>query len=140
MSRALTRIATALTLGALLTSAACIHTSPNPEDEARDIVHGDAYELRLKSGDRFYGELLAVTDTTLVFLIGRRVSVAPLSTVTSLGFGWREIAAPGGVISNADFMTLRHRSRFPYGITKAAMAGLLNVSGQSLPDTLGKAP
>jgi hypothetical protein len=139
MRRIVTRVATVVAVGATLVSAACIHTSPDPRDEVRDLVHGSGYELRLKSGERFYGELLAVTDSTYVVRIDRRIAIAPMSMVTSLGFGWQEIATPSGELWAGDRETLRRHSRFPYGITPTAMAGLLRASGQASPDTLGKA-
>ena len=41
MRRVVTRIATVLALGAALVSAACIRTSPDPEDDARQRLRGD---------------------------------------------------------------------------------------------------
>lgn len=134
-----TRIIPAFALGAALMSAACIHTSPDPEKEARERVRGEGYELALKSGQHVYGELLAVTDTTIVLLVGYRVAVAPRPIVTAIVSGWQLLSTPDGVIPSDDLATLRHRSRFPYGITSVAMTALLRASGQSSPDTLGKA-
>ena len=139
MRRVVKRIATVLALGAALVSAACIRTGPDPAAEAREKVRGDVGEFSLTSGQRFRGELLAVTDTTFVLFANQRVTIAPRSMVERIAFGWSVLATGGGVISDDDLATLRHHSRFPYGLTSAAMAGLLRASGQSSPDTLGKA-
>jgi hypothetical protein len=139
MRRLVKCIATVLALGAALVSAACIRTGPDPAAEAREKVRGDVGEFSLTTGQPFRGELLAVTDATFVLFANQRVTIAPRSIVERIVFGWSELATGRGLISDGDLAALRHRSRFPYGITSATMAGLLRTSGQSSPDTLGKA-
>lgn len=125
--------------GAMLVGAC--YTSPKPQaiPEATSL-NGELGTVTLAYGRTFSGELLAVTDTSWVMLVGNRVSMvrsAALQKVLVPSTG--DIAYSGGKATSATRLeAARHAVRFPYGISPDVMSALLAKSGQQAPDDLEK--
>jgi hypothetical protein len=120
--------------------AAC-YTSPAPQNfpQARS-PYGAEVSLRLVDGRSVKGELLEVTDTS-VMLLSRatgRVAVARKPAVGSVEFSVVEALffTGRGNPSARALEGARLRARFPYGIPPAASAAILAKAGQQAPDTL----
>lgn len=83
------------------------------------------------------GELLAVDDSSFVILDGRRVVVALRPSVRRIELGvFTRIDIPVTGMALRDRQSLARRSRFPYGISTAAMAALLKDAEQREPEVL----
>jgi hypothetical protein len=124
--------------------AAC-YTSPPPEATPQATSPFGA-EVTMWLADRrtVKGELLEVTDTT-VMLLSRttgRVAVARFPSIRSVEFSVVEAVFFTGR-GNPGARALegaRLRARFPYGMSPAVRAALLAKAGQSAPDTLAASP
>ena len=129
-------------LSLLLLLAAGCYTSPKPETYARALQpNGDRGTIELTDGRSLDVELLEVRDSAYVVLIDDRVAIAPYPSIKSASFehqSWRtnQVAASPSARTRE---TLRHASRFPFGMRGAALEALLRVSGQTQPDYLGVA-
>lgn len=123
----------------LLAALSSCYTSRTVDRVAlADTQRGVTGWVRLTDGSVHGGELLALQDASLVMLAVDRVVVAPHSVIRRAEFG-------GFKSSDMQKLTSvvidggRRASRFPYGITSAAMAELLNGARQERPDTLSLA-
>jgi hypothetical protein len=107
-------------------------TSPKPELVAStDRQRGLTVTLRMTDGVAHTGELLAVRDSSIVLLLGERIAVAPVIGIDRIIFG-----ADGWPVDGNDAGMLEHArsvSRFPYGISPAALSTLLRHAGQDAP-------
>ena len=114
-------------------------TSKSPAKYVRATsVQGTLGSVHLRDGQTYDGELLAVDDSAFVLLRNGRVGRARFGDIQSVRFselGKVEFAA--GEIPSAKTLTrARILSRFPYGISPAAMTELLGASRQDAPDEL----
>jgi hypothetical protein len=124
-------------MACLLALPAC-YTSPAPRAIAlADPQRGASVTLHMTDGSARTGELLGVRDSSLVLLTNQRVVIAPLYTITSMDLGNARLAVVRGEGSRDLLDRARDASRFPYGITPAAMAVLLRSTGQDAPTELG---
>jgi hypothetical protein len=124
---------------ALLAALSACFTSRPPGQVAReDSQRGAGGWIRLTDGTIHGGELLALEDVYVVMLTADRVAVAPRAVVRGAEFG-RFKAEDLRTLTSAVVDRGRRASRFPYGITSAAMAELLAVTKQQQPDTLSVA-
>ena len=120
--------------------AAC-YTSPAPQNflQARS-PYGAMVTLQLVDGRSVKGELLEVTDST-VMLLSRatgRVAVARKPAVSSVEFSVVDavfFTGRGNPTARA-LEGARLRARFPYGMSPAASAAVFAKAGQQAPDTL----
>ncbi len=119
-----------LTSAALLVCTACF-TSPSPRRAALVTTkQGETVTVHLSAGYSRVGELIGTSDSTLVMLIGEHVVAGKFAEVRGVTLrstpwqsyrpGTREAAAP-----------LARASRFPFGVTDAALAALLAQTKQS---------
>jgi hypothetical protein len=118
--------------------AAC-YTGPSAESFAPARgPRGVAADLRIErqaGGGRLKGELLAVQDTSLLVLREERVVLVPLRAISIGSFRQVGSAIARGRITTRERDALRQVSRFPDGLSDAALARLLQAHNQSTPDT-----
>ena len=129
------RAAVRLATGIVLLSAC--RTSGDPRQFApATSPNGVTGTVHVAGGGDVVGELLAVTDTAYLMLVGSRLMVAPYAVLTHANFGWvgRVTSSVGELPSDKTRRRLVLYSRFPYGLSDSAMAGLLAKSGQTAPD------
>jgi hypothetical protein len=119
--------------------AAC-YTGPSAESFAPARgPRGVAADLRIErraGGGRIKGELLVVHDTSLLVLRDQRVVLVPLRAISFGSFRQRGGMIERGRILPAHREALREVSRFPDGLSEAALARLLQAYGQRAPDAL----
>jgi hypothetical protein len=140
----------------IATAAACIHTSPSPDDAVRRKLRGDTVSLFYGADLGLDGELLAVTDSSFIVMRARvwsqgeaqngqtpfklanpsGVVVVRRRSISRIEFGLVRINTPDGVLDPNAFDRVARRSRFPYGLSADAMVELLRASGQTKPDTI----
>jgi hypothetical protein len=92
----------------------------------------------LANGREYAGELLAVSDSEFVILVGERVGVAHFRHVDRVlfrGFSCGEFPSPSCPSPKA-IDAGRAVSRFPFGIPAAAFRALLDKGKQTAPDNL----
>jgi hypothetical protein len=118
--------------------AAC-HTSPKPQAIPQATSpYGVRGTVTLAYGRTYEGELLAVTDTSVVMFIDGRVgSVRPAAIIklTVPGAGDIDYKA-GRAVSAKRLARARQLARFPYGMSAEVTAELLAKSSQASPDDL----
>jgi hypothetical protein len=115
-------------------AAACM-TSGDPRAYPQATsAFGAEVTVSLVGGGGVQGELLAVTDTSVLLMVRDRVVVARGAAIIIIAAGrtWFSYANGGPRIASLE--RLRRLSRFPYGIAPATMAALLAKSAQSAPD------
>jgi hypothetical protein len=96
---------------------------------------GVAADIRLeRRGGRIKGELLAVQDTGLLVMREQRVVFVPLRAISIATFRQRDSAIGRGRMTLPQRDALRQVSRFPNGLSDAALARLLQAHGQNAPD------
>src|SRR5213593_280173 len=99
---------------------------------------GVSVEVALLGADEFTGELLAVADTGLLILGGRRVTFVRASSARAVRLAERgdvAIEVKDGRFAPADALSeARLVSRFPQGLTPALLRRLLDAYGQAEPD------
>jgi hypothetical protein len=123
-------------LACLLVLTAC-YTSPAPHVVAlADSQRGAMVMLHMTDGSARTGELLAVRDSSLLLLRNQRVVTAPLSSIVSMDLGDTRLAVAQRERPRDLLERVRDASRFPYGITPAAMSALLRSTGQDAPTEL----
>jgi hypothetical protein len=123
-------------LACLFVVTAC-YTSLAPHEVAlADSQRGTMVMLHMADGSARTGELLAVRDSSLVLLRNQRVVTASLSSIASIDLGDTRLDIAQGERTHDLLMRIRDASRFPYGITPAAMAALLRSTGQDAPTEL----
>jgi hypothetical protein len=123
-----------LKVALVVLTSACVHTSQSPEEDVVSAIRGGDVSLLLSDGDERDGELLAVVDSAFVILDGARVVVAPRPSVLLIDFGFTRIELPPDGLSARDRETLVRRSRFPYGMSSAALNALLQAANQRAPE------
>lgn len=119
-----------------LLSSGCL-TSPSARTAAaRDLARGAEIVIEMNSGGpRVSGELLAVTDSTVVVLQASRVGIVAFrDTRTFLldDMVWVSFRSTDPKV----LVKCRQLSRFPLGITPPVMKVLLDNAGQTTPDLL----
>ena len=123
-------------IAATLAVPACL-TSPSARTAAtRDLARGSEIVIELNGGGpRASGELLAVTDSSVVLLQAGRVAIVAFrDTRTFLldDMVWVSFRSTDPKV----LVKCRQLSRFPLGITPPVMKVLLDNAGQSTPDLL----
>jgi hypothetical protein len=110
------------------------HTSPPPRKVPQATSPlGERVTLALP--ERTYvGELLAVTDSTVILMIDNRVALARGSAVLRVvGPGFALTFDRGAKDYYQQLDRARHGSRYPYGISPEVFARLLAATSQSAP-------
>jgi hypothetical protein len=127
----------AIVAGALMTLSC--YTSPKPQ-AIREATnpYGARGTVTLSFGRKFEGELLALTDTSLVMLVDGRVATVRTSAMSELVMPMAGVLkyAGGRAPSSKQLERARHMMRYPYGIQPGVMAALLAKSAQQAPDDL----
>ena len=94
--------------------------------------------IKLLDGRSYGGELLTVTDSNAVLLVGGRVATVPLGAVDYLSI--RDLGAveyAGGHARSPDRGQRAQRmARYPYGMSADVTAALLAATSQAAPDRL----
>ena len=128
----------AIRFGALalsLLSTACL-TSPSARKySAKDTASGSTIQIEMVGGGRRVGQLLAVTDSSVTILTSGRVAVGAFRDTRSFLLAdmiWLSFSSSDPKVLEK----CRQLSRFPFGITAAAMKALLDSVGQTTPDVL----
>jgi hypothetical protein len=125
-----------MNLAFALAASGCFSTSQTPRDDVLYSVGGGDVSLRLLDGRERGGELLAVSDSSFTILDDHHVVVALRSAVDRIEFGFTRIDIAAHGLSSQDRETLTRRSRFPYGMSTAALNTLLKDAKQQEPETL----
>jgi hypothetical protein len=111
----------------VIVSAACVmHTGTQPGTfKPAHTANGIEASLSV-AGMRITGELLEVRDTGLVVLAQARVVLVPFPTIRIGTFHHTKVTIVDGRPPDGDALAeLRMLSRFPYGIPRGALQGLL---------------
>jgi hypothetical protein len=131
-------LATARALAGAVALASC-RTSPPPQAVPQATSPYGAHSIvTLVDGKTFDGEVLAITDSSWILMVGDRVASVrdgAISNVRVADLGELRYA-DGGRPSASELHRARRVTRFPYGIAPEAMAALLAKSTQSSPDDL----
>ena len=118
-------------------------TSPAPSNfpPARSS-HGVQASLQTQSGVQILGELLEVRDSAYVMLFGNRVTIVPYFALRNADFPHQDWGQFGSYThpSASTRDRMRWYSRFPFGMNDAALAALLQASGQTTPDVVTASP
>lgn len=122
----------------LVTLTACLTSPPALNVAQADPQRGEFGEVYTIDGTQHSGELLSFDDSTVVLLTRDRVAIGSLSHVDRVVFDNFETTevGPQHRPSPETVRSGRQASRFPYGITAAAMETLLQNAKQSAPDRL----
>lgn len=135
------RTLTAMLLATTLT--ACLTSPPSLKVARADRQFGTFGSVYMSDSTVHSGELLAVDDSSIVLLTQYRVAIGSLSRIDRLSFDDFETRDVGATrrLSAATLRKGKEASRFPYGITAAAMARLLENTKQTAPARLeGRVP
>jgi hypothetical protein len=98
---------------------------------------GEPVSVTLTNRQSFTGELLAVTDSSLILMVRDRVAFARAGSIARArlrGFGLEY--TNGARPSSRSLERARRSARFPYGVSPEVMAVLLGRTSQSAPDDL----
>ena len=129
-------ILSTITCGVMI--VAC-YTSPKPQAIAQATSpFGARGTITLAYGRTYEGELLAITDTSVVMLVDERVSsvrAAAILKLTLPAVGDVDYKA-GRALSDKRLAQARRLARFPYGLSADVTAALLAKSSQTSPDDL----
>ena len=131
----------ALAALAVVPALVACRTSPPP----RTIPHatspyGEQISVTLKDNRSFVGELLAVSDSSLMLMVHNRVAFAragAISAVRASRFALRYSDAAGP--PSKELEKARRGARYPYGISPEVLAALLAKTSQSSPVDLATA-
>ena len=117
--------------------AACLrYTSGDPSKDPRAFSPlGPVGTVYLTNGARYYGELLAVDDSSYVLLSNGRVIKIPIGNDVSASFSVLPYTIRGYPPAR-HLEQLRLESRFPQGIPPAAMTAILARQRQEAPDVV----
>ena len=122
----------------LIIQSSCM-TSPPPRRIATADTHrGVSVIVHMIDGPEYYGELLAVRDSSIVVLTRNRIAIGSFADIrgvtvgefapTDFTKGWWPLETSLGKLAPA--------SRFPYGIAASPMAMLLESTKQTAPADL----
>src|SRR5687767_15817099 len=131
--RPLILIGAALVVGAV---GACVKVLGPDGRDAPQIKHnrGTIGTVTTATGG-FTGELLSVSDSTLV-IVGAKVTSIRTSAVTSVRF--TDISRNPRALNGELPRDLKLRSRYPYGIPPPAIARLIEARCQRAPDLVDR--
>lgn len=125
-------------LASALLLTACRTSAPARQAAERDTHLGSTGTVRLADGNSATGELLAVEHSAFVLLTSQRIVVVLFNGVSEARFGGTSSFefGPGRRPRETVIKQWRDDSRFPFGMTQAAMRELLAATLYSQPDTL----